>query len=65
MNLLEETTWQGRIYSGGWMPGSGGEYDATEPATGAIWLPWALPPPPMWAGSALPSREPRSRSPDG
>jgi len=34
MNLLEETTWQGRIYSGGWMPGSGGEYDATEPATG-------------------------------
>ncbi|MFB9924231.1 aldehyde dehydrogenase family protein [Amycolatopsis halotolerans] len=27
--------WQGRIFSGGWIPGAGGEYDAVEPATGA------------------------------
>ena len=28
------SVWEGRIYSGGWVPGSGGEYDAVEPATG-------------------------------
>jgi benzaldehyde dehydrogenase (NAD) len=34
MAFLDQSTWQGRIYSGGWVPGSGGEYDAIEPATG-------------------------------
>ncbi|WP_409464247.1 aldehyde dehydrogenase family protein [Amycolatopsis sp. GA6-003] len=33
MTLLG-TGWQGRIFSGGWIPGAGGEYDAVEPATG-------------------------------
>ena len=35
MGFLERNTWQGKIYSGGWIPGSGGEYDVVEPATGA------------------------------
>jgi benzaldehyde dehydrogenase (NAD) len=34
MALLDRSVWEGRIYSGGWVPGSGGEYDAVEPATG-------------------------------
>ncbi|WP_020660114.1 aldehyde dehydrogenase family protein [Amycolatopsis benzoatilytica] len=34
MTLLD-AHWQGRICSGGWVPGSGGTYDAVEPATGA------------------------------
>ncbi|MER6878087.1 aldehyde dehydrogenase family protein, partial [Amycolatopsis sp. NPDC000673] len=33
MTLLG-TGWQGRIFSSGWIPGAGGEYDAVEPATG-------------------------------
>lgn len=33
MTLLG-TGWEGRIFSGGWIPGAGGEYDAIEPATG-------------------------------
>jgi benzaldehyde dehydrogenase (NAD) len=34
MTFLEPSTWEGRIYSSGWVAGSGGEYDAVEPATG-------------------------------
>ena len=34
MALLEQSTWEGKIYSGGWIPGSGGEFDSIEPATG-------------------------------
>ena len=34
MSLLDRDLWEGKIYSGGWVPGSGGEYDAVEPATG-------------------------------
>ena len=34
MAFLEQSTWEGKIYSAGWVPGSGGEYDAIEPATG-------------------------------
>jgi benzaldehyde dehydrogenase (NAD) len=34
MALLDRSRWEGRIYSGGWVPGSGEEYDAVEPATG-------------------------------
>ncbi|WP_420120889.1 aldehyde dehydrogenase family protein, partial [Nakamurella sp.] len=34
MSLLDRSTWEGKIYSGGWVPGSGGEFAATEPATG-------------------------------
>lgn len=35
MRLLERRTWEGRIFTGGWVAGSGGEYDAVEPATGS------------------------------
>ena len=34
--LLDETSWQGKIYSGGWRSASGGVLDSTEPATGAV-----------------------------
>jgi benzaldehyde dehydrogenase (NAD) len=34
MTFLEKGTWEGKVYSGGWVPGSGAEYDAVEPATG-------------------------------
>ena len=34
MAFLDRSTWEGKIYSGGWTTGSGGEYDAIEPATG-------------------------------
>ena len=36
MPFLEQSTWQGKIFSGGWITGSGGEYDAVEPATGNV-----------------------------
>jgi benzaldehyde dehydrogenase (NAD) len=36
MTLLDGGTWTGRIYTGEWTAGSGGEYDAIEPATGAV-----------------------------
>src|SRR4051812_1310127 len=35
MTFLDSARWQGKIFtSGGWVAGSGGEYDAVEPATG-------------------------------
>ncbi len=34
MGLMDNRNWEGRIYSGGWVPGRGGEYEAIEPATG-------------------------------
>ena len=34
MGLLDRSTWEGKIWSGGWVAGSGGEYAAIEPATG-------------------------------
>jgi benzaldehyde dehydrogenase (NAD) len=34
MGFLDRSVWEGKIYSGGWVPGSGGEYPAVEPATG-------------------------------
>ncbi|WP_326836128.1 aldehyde dehydrogenase family protein [Amycolatopsis rhabdoformis] len=34
--LLDAVRWQGRIFSGGWVRGSGGEYDSVEPATGHV-----------------------------
>ncbi len=34
MAFLDQKVWQGKIYSGGWVAGSGGEYDCVEPATG-------------------------------
>jgi benzaldehyde dehydrogenase (NAD) len=34
--LLDDARWHGRIFSGGWTPGSGGEFDAVEPATGKV-----------------------------
>src|ERR1700691_2270572 len=35
MGSLDSGPWQGKIYSNGWVDGSGGEYPVTEPATGA------------------------------
>jgi benzaldehyde dehydrogenase (NAD) len=34
VGFLERSGWEGKIYSGGWVAGSGGEYPAVEPATG-------------------------------
>lgn len=34
MSLLDASAWHGRIYSNGWVPGSGGTYSVREPATG-------------------------------
>jgi benzaldehyde dehydrogenase (NAD) len=36
MSLLEKSAWQGKIFSNGWVFGSGGEYPVTEPATGGV-----------------------------
>jgi benzaldehyde dehydrogenase (NAD) len=33
MDFLQRSTWEGRIHSGGWVAGSGGEYPAMELAT--------------------------------
>jgi len=35
MGLLDSGSWHGKIYSNGWVDGSGGGYPVTEPATGA------------------------------
>jgi benzaldehyde dehydrogenase (NAD) len=36
MDFLDRTRWEGKVFStGGWVAGSGGEYDSVEPATGA------------------------------
>lgn len=36
MTFLDRARWEGKIFTtGGWVAGSGGEYDAVEPATGA------------------------------
>lgn len=34
MSLLDRGVWEGKIYSGEWVAGSGGAYAAVEPATG-------------------------------
>jgi benzaldehyde dehydrogenase (NAD) len=34
MSLLDSTSWTGKIYVDGWVPGGGGEYPVREPATG-------------------------------
>ncbi len=36
MDFLDPRAWEGRIWSGGWTPGSGGEQDVVEPATGQV-----------------------------
>ena len=35
MAFLEESTWRGKVYSGGWKAAAGGDAAVTEPATGA------------------------------
>ncbi|HWN62404.1 MAG TPA: aldehyde dehydrogenase family protein, partial [Streptosporangiaceae bacterium] len=35
MALMDEAVWAGKIYSGGWVDGGGGDAPVTEPATGA------------------------------
>ena len=34
MALLEDGAWQGKVWTGSWTEGSGGTYNAVEPATG-------------------------------
>jgi benzaldehyde dehydrogenase (NAD) len=34
--LLDDPRWHGRLFSGGWRTGAGGEIDAVEPATGKV-----------------------------
>ena len=34
MSFLDPAAWEGKVWSGGWVAGSGGTYDAVEPATG-------------------------------
>ena len=36
MTLLTESSWQGRIWSGGWVDGEGGASDVTSPSTGEV-----------------------------
>ena len=36
MTLLDDGAWQGKIWTGSWTDGSGGTYDAVEPATGEV-----------------------------
>ena len=36
MGLLDDGAWQGKVWTGGWTDGSGGTYDAIEPATGEV-----------------------------
>src|ERR1700731_881630 len=35
MTLMDEAVWRGKIYSGGWVDGSGGDMAGIGPATGA------------------------------
>src|SRR5215468_2583524 len=35
MMFLDESTWRGRVYSGGWKQAAGGDAAVIEPATGA------------------------------
>ena len=34
MALMDEAVWRGKIYSGGWVDGDGGDAAVIEPATG-------------------------------
>src|SRR5215211_7763811 len=36
MALLDDGAWQGKVWTGSWTDGSGGTYDALEPATGEV-----------------------------
>ncbi|MCU1670051.1 MAG: Aldehyde dehydrogenase [Blastococcus sp.] len=36
MALLDDGAWQGKVWTGSWADGSGGTYDAVEPATGDV-----------------------------
>ncbi|MGY1692494.1 benzaldehyde dehydrogenase [Geodermatophilus sp. SYSU D01105] len=36
MALLDDGAWQGKVWTGAWTDGSGGTYDAVEPATGDV-----------------------------
>ena len=35
MAFLDESTWRGKVYSGGWRQAAGGDAAVIEPATGA------------------------------
>ncbi|RBY82918.1 benzaldehyde dehydrogenase [Geodermatophilus sp. TF02-6] len=39
MALLDDGAWQGKVWTGAWTDGSGGTYDAVEPATGDVIAP--------------------------
>ena len=36
MGLLDDGAWNGKLWTGQWSDGSGGTYDAVEPATGDV-----------------------------
>lgn len=36
MALLDDAAWRGKVWTGSWTDGSGGTYDAVEPATGQV-----------------------------
>jgi hypothetical protein len=42
MALLDEATWRGRVYSGGWVTAAGGDAAVTEKATGAEIEQWSI-----------------------
>src|SRR4051794_15057563 len=39
MGLLDDGAWHGKVWTGSWTDGSGGTYDAVEPATGDVIAP--------------------------
>jgi benzaldehyde dehydrogenase (NAD) len=39
MGLLDDGAWHGKLWTGAWTDGSGGTYDAVEPATGDVLAP--------------------------
>jgi benzaldehyde dehydrogenase (NAD) len=39
MGLLDDGAWQGKVWTGEWTDGTGGTYDAVEPATGDVIAP--------------------------
>jgi hypothetical protein len=60
MALIDESAWRGKVFSGGWSAGDGGDAPVIEPATGQEIGRTGIASPPMWP-ARLSSRPPRSR----
>ena len=41
MALMDEALWRGKIYSGGWVDGAGGDAPVTEPRAASTACRWA------------------------